>query len=52
MYGEKMFVVVFWGFYIEMVLWRVLGDWLEGSGWGIYGDMLKVFYVLRIKYVY
>lgn len=34
-YGEDKFVVVFGGLHIEMAFLKVLGDWLEGSGWTV-----------------
>lgn len=34
-YGEEKFVVVFGGLHIEMAFLKVLGDWLEGSGWTV-----------------
>ncbi len=33
LYGEDRFVVVLGGLHIEMALFKVLGGWLEGSGW-------------------
>ena len=33
LYGEKKFVVMFGGLYIEMAFLKVIGGWLEGSGW-------------------
>ena len=32
-YGEDKFVVMFGGLYIEMAAFKVLGEWLETSGW-------------------
>ena len=32
-YGEDMFVVMFGGLHIKMVALKMLGDWLQGSGW-------------------
>ena len=32
-HGEDHFVIMFGGLHIEMALLKVLGDWLEGSGW-------------------
>ena len=32
-HGEDHFVIMFGGLHIEMALQKVLGDWLEGSGW-------------------
>ena len=31
--GEDHFVIVLGGLHIEMVALKILGDWLEGSGW-------------------
>src|SRR6218665_661981 len=31
--GENKFVVMFGGIHLEMALWNVVGDSLEGSGW-------------------
>ena len=33
MYGEEKYVVLMGGLHIEMSLLKVLGDWLDGSGW-------------------
>ena len=33
LYGEKKFVVMFGGLHIEMAFLKVIGGWLEGSGW-------------------
>src|SRR6218665_20474 len=32
-HGEDKFVVMFGGMHLEMALWNVVGDYLEGSGW-------------------
>ena len=32
-YEEDMFVVMMGGLHIDMTLLKVLGDWLDGSGW-------------------
>ena len=32
-HGEDKFVVMFGGFHIEMTAFKVLGKWLDGSGW-------------------
>ena len=32
-YGEDHFVIMFGGLHIEMAMLKLLGDWLEGSGW-------------------
>ena len=32
-YGEEKFVVMFGGLHIEMAFLKVVGGWLEGSGW-------------------
>ena len=32
-YGEKKFVVLMGGLHIEMAVLKVLGDWLQKSGW-------------------
>lgn len=32
-YGEDKYVVLTGGLHIEMVMLKVMGDWLEGSGW-------------------
>lgn len=34
-YGENKFVIVFEGLHIEMAFLKVIGDWLEGSGWTV-----------------
>ena len=34
-YGEEKFVVMFGGFHIEMAFLKVVGGWLEGSGWAL-----------------
>lgn len=33
LYGEKKFVVMFGGLHIEMAFLKVIGGWLQGSGW-------------------
>ena len=33
LYGEKKFLVMFGGLHIEMAFLKVIGGWLEGSGW-------------------
>lgn len=35
MYGEDKFVVMFGGLYIEMVVFKLFGNLLKGSGWVI-----------------
>ena len=35
LYGEEQFVIVFGGLHIEMAFLKVLGQWLEGSGWTV-----------------
>lgn len=32
-YGEGKFVIMFGGLHIEMAFLKVIGGWLEGSGW-------------------
>jgi len=32
-YGEQKYVVLMGGLHIEMVMLKVIGEWLEGSGW-------------------
>ena len=32
-YGESQYVVLMGGLHIEMALLKVIGDWLDGSGW-------------------
>ena len=32
-YGERRYVVMMGGLHIEMALLKVIGDWLDGSGW-------------------
>lgn len=32
-HGEDKFVVMFGGLHIEQAFLKVLGDWLDGSGW-------------------
>lgn len=34
-YGENKFVIVFGVLHIEMAFLKVIGDWLEGSGWTV-----------------
>ena len=33
LYGEDKLVIMFGGLHIEMAAFKVLGEWLEGSGW-------------------
>ena len=60
-YGEQKFVIVLGGLHIEMVVWKVLGNWLENSGWvealiegnvftaGVADSLIKVSHVARTK---
>lgn len=32
-FGEDFFVIMFGGLHIEMALYKLLGEWLDGSGW-------------------
>ena len=32
-YGEEKFVILFGGLHIEMAALKIVGDWLQGSGW-------------------
>ena len=32
-YGEDKFIILLGGFHTELALYKVLGQWLEGSGW-------------------
>ena len=32
-YGENLFVVMFGGLHIEMAALKIIGNWLQGSGW-------------------
>ena len=32
-YGERQYVVLMGGLHIEMAMLKVIGDWLDGSGW-------------------
>jgi len=32
-YGEDIYVIVLGGLHIEMAMYKMLGNWLEGSGW-------------------
>ena len=34
-YGESKFVIVSRGLHTEMTFLKVIGDWLEGSGWTV-----------------
>ena len=34
-HGEQAYVVILGGLHIEMALWSVLGDFLDGSGWTV-----------------
>lgn len=52
---------MFGGFYLEMVLWNIFGDFLDGIGWiivfvevdivlfGVVDLFLKVLYLIRIR---
>ena len=33
MYGEDKFVILLGGLHTEMIAFKVLGHWLQGSGW-------------------
>ena len=60
-YGEQKFVIVLGGLHIEMAAWKVLGNWLENSGWvealmegnvftaGVADSLIKVSHVARTK---
>lgn len=60
-YGEDKFVVMFGGLYIDMVVFKLFGDLLKGSGWvivlfevdvvffGIVKFFLIVFYFVKIR---
>ena len=32
-HGEDKFIAMFGGLHIEMAMWKMYGDYLEGSGW-------------------
>ena len=60
-YGEQQFVIVLGGLHIEMAAWKVVGNWLENSGWvealiqgnvfsaGVADSLIKVSHVARTK---
>ena len=61
-HGEQAYVVMLGGLHIEMALWSVLGDLLDGSGWttalseaevassGVADSFLKVTHLTRTRY--
>ena len=63
-YGEKHFITVLGGLHIEMASLKVLGDWLEDSGWveafvqakvasaGIAESFLKASHVTRTRHAH
>lgn len=63
-YGEDKYVVMFGGFYIEIAVFKVVGEFLDGSGWvnvfvnvdivsfGIVELFLKVSYFVKVRRVY
>jgi len=63
-YGEDKFVMILGGLHIEMAMMKILGDWLEDSGWvkalvqakvtspGTADSFLKAAYVTRICHVH
>ena len=32
-YGERRYVILIGGLHIEMAMFKLIGDWLDGSGW-------------------
>lgn len=32
-YGEDEFVIIFGGFHIKLTVFKILGNWIKGSGW-------------------
>ena len=63
-HGEKVFLVMLGGLHIEKMLYQVLGDWLDGSGWtsvlasaGVAGSgtaqsFLSAAHITRTRYVH
>ena len=61
-HGEQAYVVMLGGLHVEMALWNVLGDLLDGSGWtnalseaevgssGVAGSFLKAVHLTRTRY--
>ena len=62
--GEDKFVVMLGALHTEKMLYEVLGDWLEGSGWtsllsvggvassGVANSMIKVTHLTRTRYMH
>ncbi|CAB3996629.1 Hypothetical predicted protein [Paramuricea clavata] len=63
-HGEKAYVVMLGGLHIEMALWSVLGDLLDGSGWtvalteadvassGVVDSFLKASHLTRTRHAH
>lgn len=61
-HGEQVYVVMMGGLHMEMTLWNVLGDLLDGSGWtaalteanvassGVADSFLKATHLTRTRY--
>ena len=61
-HGEQAYIVMLGGLHIEMALWSVLGNLLDGSGWttalseaevassGVADSLLKATYLTRTRY--
>ena len=62
-HGEQAFVAMMGGLHVEMALWSVVGDLLDGSGWttalteadvassGVADSFLKASHLTRTRYV-
>ena len=62
--GEDKFVVMLGALHIEKMLYEILGDWLEGSGWttllsvsgvassGVADSSIKVTHLTRTRYMH
>lgn len=63
-HGEDCFLIMFGGLHIEIAAFRVLGDWLEGSGWttaiqtagiatsGVADSLIKVTHLTRARHAH
>ena len=63
-HGEDRFLIMFGGLHIKIAAFKILGDWLEGSGWttaicdagiassGVADSLLKAAHVTRTRHAH
>ena len=63
-HGEDKYLILFGGLHIEMAAFKIIGDWLDGSGWttaicstgiatdGVADSLVKVTHLTRTRHAH